>query len=118
MELMRTFQQSREWKPGCNELRSNRKRGQRCLLFKNKSGKEKEGSGSRLKEKCDHRKVLYFSKNEKDLNIFVGKVIQHSRKSRAGRVRLEFDFWPHYPGLLSLTMSAGKSLNLCTSTYT
>lgn len=56
------------------------------MLFKNKSRKEKEGNGSSVKEKCDHRKVLYFFRNEKDLNIFVGKVLQHSRKSRNGRV--------------------------------
>jgi len=57
------------------------------LLFKNKSRKEKEGNGSSLKEKCDHRKVFYFFKNEKNLNIFVGKVVQQSRKNRDSRVR-------------------------------
>ena len=53
-----------------------------------------------------------FFKNEKDLNIYVGRVVQCSRKSGDVRSRdLNLHSGP-------VTMSVDKSLNLCTSTYT
>lgn len=46
-----------------------------------------------MKDKRDYMKVLFtLCKNEKDLNIFVGKVAQYKRQGV--RVRLEFGFWP------------------------
>lgn len=55
---------------------------------------------------------VFFFENEKDLNIYVGRIVQCSRKSGDVRIRdLNLHSGP-------VTMSVDKSLNLCTSTYT
>lgn len=45
------------------------------------------GNDNSLKKKCGHRKVLLFFKMRKDLNIFVGRTVKCSRKSRGVRIR-------------------------------